>query len=194
VKLAKMFVSAVTAGVFGSAGCAAPVPGVKQTESALQFIMKSLDGQEVDLARYEGQVVLIVNVASKCGYTRQYEQLQQLHEEYGPQGLAILGFPCNQFLGQEPGSAEEIERFCRVNYGVTFDMFAKVEVNGENACDLYKFLTSLDTQPKGAGKIGWNFEKFILDRRGFVVGRFGAGTKPDDPEIVAIIERELAAE
>jgi len=154
--------------------------------------MQSLAGEEVDLAKYQGKVVMIVNVASKCGYTGQYEQLQKLHEKYASEGLAILGFPCNQFLGQEPGSAEEIQAFCRKNYGVTFDMFAKVEVNGENACELYKFLTSLDTRPKGAGKIGWNFEKFLIDRNGTVVGRFGPGTNPDAPEIVAVIERELA--
>jgi glutathione peroxidase len=173
-------------------GCAASVKGVKQEDTVLSFKMKSLDGDEVELAKYEGQVVLIVNVASKCGYTGQYEQLQQLHEKYSQQGLAILGFPCNQFLGQEPGSAEEIQAFCRKNYGVTFDLFDKVEVNGENACDLYKLLTSLDTQPKGAGKIGWNFEKFLIDRNGMVVARFGSSTKPDDPAVVAIIERELA--
>ena len=158
----------------------------------LKFTMKSLDGEEIDLAKYDGRVVMIVNVASKCGYTPQYKQLQQLHEKYAERGLAILGFPCNQFLWQEPGSATEIQEFCRVNYGVTFDMFAKVEVKGENACDLYKFLTALDTQPKGAGKIGWNFEKFIVDRNGNVVARFGSGTKPDAPEVVEVIERELA--
>jgi glutathione peroxidase len=174
-------------------GCAPPVKGVKQEETVLRFKMKSLAGDEVDLSKYQGQVVMIVNVASKCGYTGQYEQLQQLHEKYSQQGLAILGFPCNQFLGQEPGSAEEIRAFCRKNYGVTFDLFAKVEVNGENACDLYKLLTSLDTKPKGAGKIGWNFEKFLIDRNGTVVARFGSGTKPDDPAVVAIIERELTA-
>ena len=175
-------------------GCAASVKGVKQENTVLSFTMRSLDGDEVELAKYEGQVVMIVNVASKCGYTGQYEQLQQLHEKYSQQGLAILGFPCNQFLGQEPGSAEEIQAFCRKNYGVTFDLFDKVDVNGENACDLYKLLTSLDTQPKGAGKIGWNFEKFLIDRNGMVVARFGSSTKPDDPEVVAIIERELAKE
>jgi glutathione peroxidase len=174
-------------------GCAPAVQGKKQEETVLRFKMKSLAGEEVDLANYQGKVVMIVNVASKCGYTGQYEQLQQLHEKYSSQGLAILGFPCNQFLGQEPGSAGEIQAFCRTTYGVTFDMFAKVEVNGENACELYKFLTSLDTKPKGAGKIGWNFEKFLIDRTGMVVARFGAGTKPDAPEVVAIIERELAA-
>jgi predicted NAD/FAD-dependent oxidoreductase len=117
----------------------------------------------------------------------------ELHEKYASQGLAILGFPCNQFLGQEPGSAEEIQAFCQKNYGVTFDMFAKVEVNGENACELYKFLTSLETEPKGAGKISWNFEKFLIDRNGMVIARFGSGTKPNDPAVLAIIERELSA-
>jgi glutathione peroxidase len=187
---------AFVCGVFGAltgGGCAPAVKGVKQEETVLRYKMKSLAGEEVDLAKYAGKVVMIVNVASRCGYTGQYEQLQQLHEKYAGQGLAILGFPCNQFLGQEPGSGEEIAAFCRKNYGVTFDMFAKVEVNGQNACDLYKDLTSLDTKPKGAGKIGWNFEKFVLDRRGLVVGRFGAGTKPNAPEIVALIERELAS-
>jgi len=173
-------------------GCGKGVDPKQQEKTALRFKMESLDGQEVDLATYAGKVVMIVNVASKCGYTSQYEQLQALHEKYAEQGLAILGFPCNQFLGQEPGSAEEIRQFCRLNYGVTFDMFAKVEVKGKNACDLYRLLTSLDTKPKGAGKIGWNFEKFILDRNGFVVARFGSGTKPDAPELISIIETELA--
>ena len=158
----------------------------------LKFTMKSLAGEDVDLAKYAGKVVMIVNVASKCGYTPQYDQLQQLHEKYAERGLAILGFPCNQFLWQESGSNAEIQDFCRVNYGVTFDMFAKVNVKGDKACDLYKFLTSIETQPKGAGKIGWNFEKFIVDRSGNVVARFGSGTKPDAPELVQIIERELA--
>ena len=182
----------VVACLVSSVGCAPPIEGVKQEETVLRFRMKSLAGDEVDLSRYQGKVVMIVNVASKCGYTGQYEQLQRLHEKYADQGLAILGFPCNQFLGQEPGSAEEIQAFCQKNYGVTFDMFAKVEVNGENACELYQVLTSLDTQPKGAGRISWNFEKFLIDRDGMVVGRFGSSTQPDAPEIVAIIERELA--
>ena len=173
-------------------GCGRDEPGVPQQGSALRFTMRSLAGEETDLAKYTGKVVMIVNVASKCGYTPQYKQLQQLHEKYGERGLAILGFPCNQFLWQEPGSDQEIQEFCRVNYGVTFDLFAKVDVKGKKACDLYKFLTSLDTKPKGAGKIGWNFEKFIVDRKGTVVARFGSGTKPDAPEVVEILERELA--
>jgi glutathione peroxidase len=193
MKLVKSLISFATAAVLGAIGCTPPVPGVKQDATALRFTMKSLAGEDVDLSGYQGRVVLIVNVASKCGYTRQYEQLQALHEKYESRGLSVLGFPCNQFLGQEPGTADEIATFCRVNFGVTFDLFAKVDVKGEHACDLYKFLTSLDTQPKGAGKIGWNFEKFILDRRGFVVARFGSGTRPDAPELVTVLERELAA-
>ena len=173
-------------------GCSRAVEGVKQEGSALRFKMKTLEGEEVDLAKYEGKVVMIVNVASKCGYTPQYEQLQHLHEKYAQRGLAILGFPCNQFLGQEPGSATQIREFCRVNYGVTFDMFAKVDVKGEKACDLYKFLTSLDTKPKGPGKIGWNFEKFIVSRNGEVVARFAPRTKPDAPEVLKVIKAELA--
>ena len=173
-------------------GCGKAVNAKQQEETALRFKMELLDGEEIDLARYAGKVVMIVNVASKCGYTSQYKQLQTLHQKYSEQGLAILGFPCNQFRGQEPGSAEEIREFCRLNYGVTFDMFAKVDVNGKNACDLYRLLTSLDTKPKTAGEIGWNFEKFILDRNGFVVARFASGTKPDAPKVISIIKKELA--
>ena len=175
-----------------SIGCSQAAGGTKQDKTALRFQMKSLEGEDVDLAKYAGKVVLVVNVASRCGYTPQYEQLQQLHEKYGEKGLAVLGFPCNQFLGQEPGTSEEIREFCTTNYGVTFDMFAKVDVKGDNACDFYRFLTSLDTQPKGAGNIGWNFEKFVLDRNGFVIARFGSGTKPNSAEMTSVIERELA--
>ena len=175
-------------------GCGQSVQGVAQEKSALRFTMQSLDGEPVDLSRYEGRVVLIVNVASKCGLTPQYEQLQDLHEKYADRGLAILGFPCNQFLGQEPGSADEIAEFCRKNYGVDFDMFAKIDVKGDDAAELYKLLTSLDTKPTGAGDISWNFEKFVLDRDGFVVGRFGPRTKPDASEIVELIEEQLKRE
>jgi glutathione peroxidase len=175
-------------------GLGAPVRGASQEKSALQYTMKTLDGKEINLADYQGKVVLIVNVASKCGLTPQYEQLQELHEKYSDKGLAILGFPCNQFNGQEPGTADEIQEFCRKNYGVGFDLFAKVDVKGEEACDLYKLLTSLDTKPTASGDISWNFEKFVLDRNGIVVGRFGPRTKPDAPEVVALIEEQLKAE
>ena len=163
-----------------------------EAPSALDFKMQTLGGEPVELSKYQGKVVLIVNVASKCGLTPQYEQFQALHEKHSKRGLAILAFPCNQFRQQEPGTAEEIREFCRVNYGVGFDLFAKVEVNGENACDLYKHLTSLDTEPKGRGKIDWNFEKFIIGRNGKVVARFAPRTRPDDPAVLKVIEAELA--
>jgi len=158
----------------------------------LNFTMKSLSGNDVDLGKYKGKVVMIVNVASKCGLTPQYKQLQALHEKYSKDGLAILGFPCNQFLFQERGTADQIQEFCRVNYGVSFDMFDKIEVNGDGACELYKYLTSLDAKPVGPGRIGWNFAKFIVGRNGEVVARFAPRTTPDDAEVLKVIEAELA--
>lgn len=176
---------------------AGPTPsGAEEAEesvpAALDFEVQALDGQDVALQSYLGDVVMIVNVASECGLTLQYEQLQALHEEYAEQGLAILAFPCNQFGEQEPGTASEIREFCSTNYGVTFDLFAKVDVNDEGACDLYQHLTSLETKPKGRGKIGWNFEKFVIDRQGQVVGRFEPRTKPDAPEVIKLLEGALA--
>lgn len=191
-----MFRTSVAAATVILAGLSASLQAAEKsadkTPAALDFTMKSLDGKEVDLGKYQGQVVMVVNVASKCGLTPQYEQLQALHEKYGSQGLAILAFPCNQFAGQEPGTAQEIQQFCRVNYGVTFPLFAKIEVNGEDAAPLYKHLTALNTEPKGPGKIDWNFEKFIIGRNGEVVARFAPRTKPDAPEVIKVIEAELA--
>jgi glutathione peroxidase len=156
--------------------------------------MDTLDGKKVNLAKkYEGKVVLLVNVASKCGLTPQYEQLEALHEKYGKQGLAIVGVPCNQFGKQEPGSAGEIAEFCEKNYGVKFDMLAKVDVNGKEAAPIYKFLTSKESNPEHAGKITWNFEKFLFNRDGQIVARFAPKTKPDAPEVVEAIEKELKA-
>lgn len=177
--------------LLGLCGCAPPVKGVKQESSALQFKVKSIRGEAVDLAKYEGKVVLVVNVASNCGYTGQYEGLQAIYEKHRDRGLAILGFPCNQFWGQEPGSAEEIQSFCKLNYGVTFDLFEKVDVNGESAHPFFQLLTSLDTQPKGAGPIGWNFEKFLISRDGKVVGRFKTAVAPEDEKFVGAIKTEL---
>jgi glutathione peroxidase len=175
-----------------AAGTSAADKDGDKKPAALSFKMNSLDGKEVDLSKYQGQVLLVVNVASECGLTPQYEQLQALHEKYGEKGLAVLGFPCNQFGKQEPGTAEEIKEFCKSNYGVKFDLFAKVEVNGTGACPLYKHLTSLETKPVGAGKISWNFEKFLIGRNGEVAARFGPRTKPDAPDVVKAIEAELA--
>ena len=164
--------------------------GVKA--SPLDVEMETLDGKKVNLAKkYKGKVVLLVNVASHCGNTKQYKPLEALYEKYGKQGLAIVGVPCNQFNAQEPGTAKEIAAFCEENYGVKFDLMAKVDVNGDNAVPLYKYLTSKETDPKFSGRIPWNFEKFLFNREGQVVARFNHRTSPDTKEVVAAIEKEL---
>jgi glutathione peroxidase len=165
----------------------------EKTAAPLDQKMKTLDGKDVNLAdKYQGKVVLLVNVASKCGNTPQYKPLEALHEKYMDQGLAIVGVPCNQFHNQEPGTAEDIAEFCQKNFGVKFDMLGKVDVNGDDACPLYKFLTSQETDPNFAGPIKWNFEKFLINRKGQIVARFAPKTQPDSPEVIAAIEAELA--
>ncbi len=164
---------------------------VRADDSPLAFQVSSIDGEKVELSQYKGKVVLIVNVASKCGLTPQYEALQALYEKYKDQGLVILGFPCNQFNSQEPGTEAEIKQFCSSKYGVTFPMFAKVEVNGPEAAPLYKMLTTTSTQPQGPGNISWNFEKFLVGRDGKVIARFNPRTKPDALDLVQTIEKAL---
>lgn len=158
----------------------------------LQFKLKSLAGDDVDLAQYQGQVLLIVNVASECGYTSQYRGLQALYSKYAPDGFAVLGFPCNQFGQQEPGTASQIATFCQQRYSVAFPMFEKVAVNGPNQCGLYKHLTSKDTNPQWAGPIQWNFEKFLLAHDGQVVARYPSHVAPESKALVEAIERALA--
>lgn len=162
------------------------VPGV------LDFTMKSIEGEDVDLSRYYGDVVMIVNTASKCGRTPQYKQLQELHEAYSEQGLSILGFPANNFGKQEPGSNDEIATFCEQNYGVTFDMFAKISVKGDDIAPLYKYLTDKETNPDFGGDIKWNFDKFLVSREGEVVARFKSGMKPDHKDVLDAIKAHLA--
>ena len=140
--------------------------------------VKTIDGTLTNLALYKGKVMLIVNVASKCGFTYQYEGLETLYRTYGDQGLVILGFPCNQFGGQEPGSEEQIMNFCHLNYGVTFPMFGKIEVNGKNAHSLYVHLKKQQPGILGSEAIKWNFTKFLVDREGHVVQRFSSSSKP----------------
>lgn len=159
---------------------------------ALSFKMNTISGEPVELSKYEGKVVLIVNVASKCGLTPQYESLQTMYDKYKEKGLVILAFPCNQFGKQEPGDSKEISEFCSTKYKVSFDLFEKINVNGDDAADLYKYLTSLETKPKGKGNISWNFEKFLLDKKGEVIGRFEPKTKPDAAEMIEAIEKALA--
>ena len=142
------------------------------------FAATSIDGHRIELSSYEGEVVLVVNTASKCGLTPQYAGLQQLHEEYGDRGLTILGFPCDQFMHQEPGTEEEIAEFCQRNYGVSFPMFAKIDVNGEDAHPLYAWLTGTHDGIEG-GPIEWNFGKFLVGRDGAVLQRYSPQVEPD---------------
>ena len=161
--------------------------------SPLDFTMTDIDGKEVPLSKYKAQVLLIVNVASKCGFTPQYAQLQQLSEKYGDRGLRIAAFPANNFGGQEPGSNGEIKTFCEKTYGVTFDMFSKISVKGDDQAELYKFLTSEKKDPGHAGQIQWNFTKFLVDRDGKVIGRFEPKVKPDASDVTEAIEKALGA-
>jgi glutathione peroxidase len=151
-------------------------------QSVYDFSAQSLDGQNVPLAQYRGQTLLIVNTASRCGFTPQYAGLEKLYSRYKDRGVVVLGFPCNQFGGQEPGNSAEIAQFCELNYGVSFPIFAKIEVNGPNAHPLYKFLKRAKGGILGAiglGAIKWNFTKFLVDREGRVVSRFGSATAPE---------------
>lgn len=163
----------------------------KTKGSVLDFKMKSLDGKDTNLADLKGKVVLIVNVASRCGYTPQYKGLEAIYEKYGKDGLVVLGVPSNDFGGQEPGTSEEIAEFCSSKYGVKFPMLAKVVVKGSDQVPLYKFLTSKDTNPQFSGPIKWNFTKFLVNKNGEVVGRFESGVKPDSEKVTGAIEAEL---
>ncbi len=155
--------------------------------------VKTLEGEPADLHDHEGQVALVVNVASKCGLTPQYEGLERLQETYGPKGFTVLGFPCNQFGGQEPGTGEEIATFCSTTYGVSFPMFDKVEVNGEGRDPLYAELTEVADAEGASGDIQWNFEKFLVAPGGKVLARFRPMTDPEAPEVTALIEANLPA-
>jgi len=155
------------------------------------FTLPSIDGEDCSLADFKGQVCLLVNVASKCGLTPQYDGLQRLHDRFRDRGFVVIGFPCNQFGGQEPGSEQEIQEFCTHNFGVNFPLFSKLEVNGDARSPLYTWLTSEDTQPDGPGDIAWNFAKFVVDRSGSVSARFQPQVEPESPEIREIIEKAL---
>ena len=152
----------------------------------------ALQGGSADLSQYADKAVLIVNVASKCGLTPQYNGLERLHERYAEQGFTVLGVPCNQFMGQEPGSAEEIAEFCSATYGVTFPLTEKIEVNGENRHPLYDRLTGFADAEGHDGDIRWNFEKFLIGRDGKVVARFSPQTEPEAAEVVTAVESALA--
>lgn len=149
------------------------------------FKAKALDGKEIELSRYKGEVMLIVNTASECGFTPQYEGLEALNKKYAAKGLKILGFPCNQFGAQEPGDSHAIASFCKKNYGVDFQMFEKIDVNGKDADPIYRYLTGTT----GDKPIKWNFTKFLIDRNGHIVKRFDSAVKPE--ELTSDIEKQL---
>jgi glutathione peroxidase len=149
------------------------------------------EDQPVDLSEYRGKALLVVNVASRCGFTNQYEGLEAMYEKYKDRGLVVLGFPCNQFGGQEPGSAEDIKSFCRSNYGVKFPMYEKIEVNGANRHPIYAELSKVADGEGDAGDVKWNFEKFVVSADGKTVKRFRSRTKPEDPDLVSAVEAAL---
>jgi len=161
--------------------------------TVLDHPIHTLSGDSADLNDYLGKTLLVVNVASKCGLTPQYTGLEQLQKEYADRGFSVLGFPCNQFGAQEPGSAEEIETFCSTTYGVTFPMFEKIDVNGDNRHPIYDDLTKVADADGKSGDISWNFEKFLISPAGDIVARYGPMTAPDDAKLVADIESNLPA-
>ena len=162
------------------------------SDTPLKFTMKDIDGKDVNLADYKGKVVMIVNVASKCGFTPQYKALEEIYKTYEAKGFVVLGFPANDFNKQEPGSDTDIKAFCSSKYDVTFPIFSKISVKGGEQAPLYKFLTSKETAGEFAGPIGWNFTKFLVDKNGHVYARFVSKTKPDDPTVISAIEKGLA--
>lgn len=162
-----------------------------QQNSPLSFEMESIDGESVNLESYKGKVVLIVNVASKCGFTPQYDGLQELYETYKDQGFVVLGFPANNFMGQEPGTDEQIKQFCTTNFGVTFPMFSKISVKGKDQHPLYQYLTDKQAHDFG-GAIKWNFTKFLVGKDGTLKARFSPNTKPQDDKVISAIENEFS--
>jgi glutathione peroxidase len=162
-----------------------------QARSIHEIDLPMLNGKPASLSAYAGTVVLAVNTASRCGFTPQYAGLQALQDRYSPKGFTVLGFPCNQFLRQEPGTADEIQEFCSINYGVTFPMFAKLDVKGANQHPLYAILSGFPDDAGKAGNVAWNFEKFLVDKEGQVVRRFRSKIEPEDPELIKAIESLL---
>ena len=169
---------AMTAALFGAS-------------NVLDFTLNSIDGKPAPLSQYQGKVVLIVNVASRCGFTPQYTGLEKIYEKYKDQGFVILGFPANNFGSQEPGTNEEIKTFCSSKYSVTFPMYAKISVKGDDIHPLYSYLTGKQTNPATAGDIKWNFTKFLVGKDGKVIARFESAVTPESPEVTGAIEKAL---
>lgn len=159
--------------------------------SVYDFTLPSIDGAPSPLSAYKGKVLLLVNVASKCGFTPQYKGLEALYEKYKDQGLVVIGFPANNFGGQEPGTNDEIKTFCSRTYHVSFPMYAKISVKGEDKAPLYQYLTGKDANPTTSGEIGWNFTKFLVDKNGKVIARFDSKVTPESPELTSAVENAL---
>ncbi len=194
-KLTSAFALAVVfAALFGwslsSRASGSPGTGEKMN-SIYDFSLKDIDHKEINLSQYRGKVVLVVNVASRCGYTPQYEGLQKVYMKYKDRGFVILGFPANNFMAQEPGTDEEIKTFCSAKYNVTFPIFSKISVKGDDIHPLYRFLTSKETNPEFAGDIKWNFSKFLVDKTGKIIARFEPKATPESDPVIQAIEKAL---
>jgi glutathione peroxidase len=177
--------------MFAVHGATTASPGASDHVPLADIAVRTIDGRDTTLGGFLGKELLVVNVASRCGFTPQYEGLQKLYETYHDRGFEILGFPCNQFLFQEPGSDGDIARFCSLTYGVSFPMFSKIKVKGRGQHPLYAELTKHKDASGRAGRVRWNFEKFLIGPSGDVVGRFRTRTEPNDPELIEAIERNL---
>lgn len=185
-----IYLSIITGSVFLSKTEASNTSkGNQMDKNIKQITVKDIDGKSVNLSDYKGKVLLIVNVASKCGYTKQYAGLEQIYKEYKDKGFEILAFPCNQFGGQEPGTNEEIKNFCSSKFDVSFKLFDKIDVNGKDKSPLYSILT--DNEVTGKAEIKWNFEKFLIDKDGNVVSRYSSKVEPTGKELISAIEEEL---
>ena len=199
LKLACAFAAIATLAIGALFALRQPTIGNAQTKpkpdatmkSIYDIPLKTIDGKPATLAEYKGKVLLIVNVASQCGYTPQYEGLEKVYEQYQSKGLVVLGFPANNFGGQEPGAEAEIKTFCSTKYGVKFPMFAKLSAAGADIHPLYKFLTEKETNPNFAGKINWNFNKFLIDKNGNPIARFDSADKPESAKVTQAIEQAL---
>lgn len=168
------------------------IQGAANPSSIYDFTMKDIDGKDIPLSQYKGKVLLVVNVASKCGFTPQYEGLESIYKKYSDKGFAILGFPANNFAHQEPGTNKEIKQFCTSKYSVTFPMFSKISVKGNDQAPLYRFLTSHDTNPVHSGQITWNFNKFLIGRDGTILNRFESKDTPQSKKVTSAIEAALS--
>ena len=190
-----ILILAIGAGVYVSGIFSTPakMAAAPKEKSVLEFTMKDIDGKDVKLSKYKGNVIMFVNTASKCGYTPQYEGLEKIYEKYKDKGFVILGFPANNFGAQEPGTESEIKEFCTLKYHVSFPMFSKISVKGDDQHPLYGFLTNKESDPEFAGDITWNFNKFLVDKSGKVVARFSSKDTPESETVTGAIEKYLAA-